>query len=597
MSTFYTRSDVSKLVALVATYVLVAQLVTTVLGGNSVIGFMLMTSGVALAVLLLGGERFLPAMFLGAFLGFASIGEFSGLALLSSLRHVGTLFVCKWLLDRITRLDPDLGSLHDTLRIFALAIGFGLVAASVIHLTSMVAPSLVLGKDTFLQRWAAHTLIIIVTTPVLLIWRKFPADWVAPARALEVALILGVTFLVGQVVFLDWFHASLGEIARGYWLYLFITWVAVRLGLHGTVIVLAMVALQGLVGAAMGLGFFSNDLAQTNLSNYFFYNMTLAAVGLPLATYFNERKLATAALELHSNTLEATVARRTADLAARLEDMSVLNKKLEDVHIQLLQSEKMASLGQLAAGVAHEINNPIAFVHSNLGVLETHLSDIFEVLGAYEAAISHSVSPQDLDALNQLKSDKELDYVKSDIPALLAESKDGVMRVKDIVQNLKDFSRVGDASWEWADIHHGLDSTLKILANQLKYKCTVVKHYEPGLPKIRCIAGQLNQVFINLLVNAANAIETRGDITITTQSLSPGTIRISISDTGCGIPSGYQVRIFDPFFTTKPVGQGTGLGLSIVYGIVSKHYGKIEVESTVGQGSTFVLTLPVDPPA
>ncbi|HOE42742.1 MAG TPA: ATP-binding protein [Rhodoferax sp.] len=130
-----------------------------------------------------------------------------------------------------------------------------------------------------------------------------------------------------------------------------------------------------------------------------------------------------------------------------------------------------------------------------------------------------------------------------------------------------------------------------------KYKCTLVKHCEPGLPKMRCIAAQLNQVFLNLLVNAANAIGTSGDITITTQSLIPGAIRISISETGCGIPTGNRQRIFDQFFTTKPVGQGTGLGLSIVCGIVRKHYGKIDVESTVGRGSTFVLTLPVDPPA
>jgi signal transduction histidine kinase len=146
-------------------------------------------------------------------------------------------------------------------------------------------------------------------------------------------------------------------------------------------------------------------------------------------------------------------------------------------------------------------------------------------------------------------------------------------------------------------MHQCLDSTLKIIANELKYKCTLVKHYESGLPEVRCIPAQLNQVFMNLLVNAANAIETSGEITITTRSLTPGTIRITIADTGCGIQAEHLGRIFDPFFTTKPIGQGTGLGLSIVYGIVRKHYGKIDVESKVGQGSTFVLTLPIDPPA
>jgi signal transduction histidine kinase len=597
MFTSYTRSDFLKMAGLVITYVLLAQLVRLLLGSNSVIGFMLFASGGALAILALEGFRFLPALFLGVLAGFASIGESSGLAVVSAMRHVGTLFVCMWLFNRMTQLDADLKTLRDTIRIFALAIGFGFIVALAILPVAALTPGLVIGENSFNQRWSGHTLNVVVLMPLILVWRKLPRDWAQPERGLEVFLILGATFLVGQVVFLDWFHDSLGQIARGYWLYLFITWTAVRLGAHGTVLVVAMVALQGLAGAALGVGFFSNDLEKTHLANYFFYTMTLAAVGLPLATYFTERQLASKALEHHRNTLESTVTKRTAELATRLEEMSVLNKKLEEVHIQLLQSEKMASLGQLAAGVAHEINNPIGFVHSNLGVLETHLADIFEVTDALDAVISQVANPHDVEAIRQLKSEKEFDYLKTDIPALLAESKDGLMRVKDIVQNLKDFSRVGESQWEWADIHHCLDSTLKIIANELKYKCTLVKHYESGLPEVRCIPAQMNQVFMNLLVNAANAIEAAGEITITTQSLTPGTIRISISDTGSGIPAEHLGRIFDPFFTTKPIGQGTGLGLSIVYGIVRKHYGKIEVESTVGEGSTFVLTLPIDPPA
>jgi signal transduction histidine kinase len=597
MFTSYSRSDLLKMAGLIGMYMLLAQLVRLLLGSNSVIGFMLFASGGALAILALEGFRFLPAMFLGVLAGFASIGESSGLAVVSALRHVGTLFVCMWLFNRITQLDADLKTLRDTIRIFALAIGFGFIVALVILPVAALTPGLVIGENSFNQRWSGHTLNVVVLMPLILVWRKLPRDWAQPERALEVFLILGATFLVGQVVFLDWFHDSLGQIARGYWLYLFITWTAVRLGTHGTVLVVALVALQGLAGAALGIGFFSNDLEKTHLANYFFYTMTLAAVGLPLATYFTERQLASKALEHHRNMLEATVTKRTGELATRLEEMSVLNKKLEEVHIQLLQSEKMASLGQLAAGVAHEINNPIGFVHTNFGVLETHIADLLEVMEACDSANCQGAQPQSVEAVRQLKERKEFDYLKTDIPALLAESRDGLQRVKDIVQNLKDFSRVGESNWEWADMHHCLDSTLKILNNELKYKCKVVKHYESHLPEVRCIAGQLNQVFMNLLVNAANAIDTSGEITITTKKLSDGTVSISISDTGCGIPAEHLGRIFDPFFTTKPIGQGTGLGLSIVYGIVRKHYGKIEVESTVGKGSTFVLTLPIDPPA
>jgi signal transduction histidine kinase len=390
-----------------------------------------------------------------------------------------------WLFNRMTQLDADLKTLRDTIRIFALAIGFGFIVALAILPVAALTPGLVIGENSFNQRWSGHTLNVVVLMPLILVWRKLPRDWAQPERALEVLLILGATFLVGQVVFLDWFHDSLGQIARGYWLYLFITWTAVRLGTHGTVLVVALVALQGLAGAALGVGFFSNDLEKTHLANYFFYTMTLAAVGLPLATYFTERQLASKALEHHRNMLEATVTKRTAELATRLEEMSVLNKKLEDVHIQLLQSEKMASLGQLAAGVAHEINNPIGFVHSNLGVLETRIADIFEVIDALDRTSTRGATAQEADAIHQLKADKEFDYLRTDIPALLAESKDGLIRVKDIVQNLKDFSRVGESNWEWTDIHHRLDSTLKILANELKYKCTLVKHYAPDLPHAR----------------------------------------------------------------------------------------------------------------
>ena len=593
----YSRPDIFKMAGLVATYILLAQLVTQVLGSNTVVGFMLFASGVAFAVLVLEGMRLLPAIFLGALLGFASIGEPPVLALVSALRHVGTLFVCIWLLNRTSPLDPDLKSLRDVLGIFALAIGFGFIMALAMELITALSAALVVGVNSFYQRWSGHTLIVIVVMPLLLVWRKPPREWARPAFALEAALILGVTFLVGQVVFLDWLHDSLGQIARGYWLYLFITWAAVRLGAHGTVLVVAIVALQGLMGAAMGLGFFSNDLEKTHMANYFFYTMILAATGLPLAVYFTERKMASMALKLQRNTLEVTVATRTAELANRLSEMTVLNKKLEAAHLQLLQSEKLASLGQLAAGVAHEINNPIGFVNTNLGVLSSHLGDIFQLIAAYDMAIVQGADSPEARAVNLLKSELEIEYLKTDTAALLAESKEGLVRIKDIVQNLKDFSRIGEAQWDWADMHQCLESTLNILANELKYKCTLVKHFQPDLPAVWCIASQLNQVFMNLLVNAANAIPTNGTITVTTQSAMQGTVQIFISDTGTGIAPEHMNRIFDPFFTTKPIGKGTGLGLSIVHGIVGKHHGTIEVESTVGQGSVFMLTLPINPPA
>jgi PAS domain S-box-containing protein len=268
-------------------------------------------------------------------------------------------------------------------------------------------------------------------------------------------------------------------------------------------------------------------------------------------------------------------------------------QQLAEAKSQLLQSEKMATIGQLTAGIAHELNNPISFVYSNFGALENYTNDILEITEA-----SLAVTPSDkVAAINALKARKNYEFLKTDITDLITESKDGLARVKTIVQDLKDFAHVGESEWQLEDVHNGLDSTLNIVWNELKYKCTVIKHYDKNLPQIFCLMAQLNQVFMNLLVNAGQAIEKQGEITITTGicPTDPSAIQIIIEDTGRGISPENLKNIFDPFFTTKPVGQGTGLGLSISWGIIAKHHGKIEVNSTVGMGSSFIVTVPINP--
>ena len=290
---------------------------------------------------------------------------------------------------------------------------------------------------------------------------------------------------------------------------------------------------------------------------------------------------------------EADLRKEREQLATSLAHQRELNRKLEEAQNQLLQSEKMASLGQLAAGVAHELNNPIGFVRSNVSTLEGYLGGIFEIIAAYDEHAAAALSPEAAAALVDLKRKKDFDFLREDIFQLLAESKDGLFRVQEIVQNLKDFSRVGEAGWGWADIHACIDSTLNIIWNELKYKCTVVKHYDPTLPQVCCIASQLNQVFMNLLVNAGHAIVDKGEITIATRHGPDGVAQIVISDTGVGIPDENLPHLFEPFFTTKPVGKGTGLGLSIAYGIIGRHHGSIDVHSVVGQGTTFTVNLPI----
>ncbi len=274
-------------------------------------------------------------------------------------------------------------------------------------------------------------------------------------------------------------------------------------------------------------------------------------------------------------------------------DLKEVNSKLSDAQSKLIQSEKLASIGQLAAGVAHEINNPIGFIFSNFCTLEQYLEDLFQMLDAYEQAEASVSDGASLARIRSLKADLDIDYLKEDIPNLMRESRDGIQRVRKIVQDLKDFSRV-DARQEWesVDLHAVIDSTLNIVNNEIKYKADVVKHYG-ALPEVQCLPSELNQVFMNLLVNAAHAITAeRGTITISTGVEGPN-VWVEVADTGAGIAQENLKRIFDPFFTTKPVGKGTGLGLSLSYGIVQKHSGRMEVHSELGVGTRFRVTLPI----
>lgn len=306
-----------------------------------------------------------------------------------------------------------------------------------------------------------------------------------------------------------------------------------------------------------------------------------------------ERKLAEEELKRHRENLEQLVLSRTAELEARNADLQRINDDLEHAQMQLLQSEKMASIGQLAAGVAHEINNPVGFVFSNLNSLKGYIDDLFGLIDEYEAL--ESVLPAEQQAaIKAKKAAADLDFLREDIGALMGESGDGLTRVKNIVQNLKDFSHVGSSEWEIADLHAGLDSTLSIVHNEIKYKASVTKEYGT-LPMVECLASELNQVFMNMLVNASHAIAERGAIIIRTGQKGEE-VWVEFEDNGSGMAPETVKRIFDPFFTTKPVGKGTGLGLSLSFSIIQKHKGRIEVDSEVGRGTRFRLWLPVRHP-
>lgn len=314
-----------------------------------------------------------------------------------------------------------------------------------------------------------------------------------------------------------------------------------------------------------------------------------------------QRVQAEASLRESRDQLEERVRVRTFDLNAANETLTqekerqaFLITRLEEAQSQLIQAGRMASIGQLAAGVAHEINNPVGFVNSNLGSLQRYVANLLTLLAAYEQTEINLPVPA-LHVLKQVKQEVDIDFLREDVSSLLAESVDGLKRVTRIVQDLKNFAHVDEAERQFANLEDGLESTLRVVWNELKYKADVVKEYA-GIPPIACFASQLNQVFMNLLVNAAQAIKGHGTITLRTGQ-NEHELWVEVGDTGEGIQPEHLARIFEPFFTTKPVGQGTGLGLSLAYGIVKKHLGRIEASSQPGSGSQFRIVLPKSPAA
>ena len=302
--------------------------------------------------------------------------------------------------------------------------------------------------------------------------------------------------------------------------------------------------------------------------------------------------------------LNEKVQRRTAEVVKQKKEIEEKNEVLEDqkeelrsmlenlklTQSQLVQSEKMASLGQLVAGIAHEINNPVTFISAGVDSLGTNLDEVRQVLEVY-----HRLTPGNAaEKLKEIENLKEqIDYKQAirEINKLIESIKNGTERTTQIVNGLRTFSRLDEDVLKVADIHEGLDSTLILLRNRYKNRIEISRDYG-NIPLLECFPGQLNQVFMNIISNAIDAIEDKGVIIIST-SKSNGFIQINIKDSGSGMPENIKAKIFDPFYTTKEVGEGTGLGLSISHGIIEKHGGSISVQSEAGNGTEFIINLPL----
>jgi two-component system NtrC family sensor kinase len=315
----------------------------------------------------------------------------------------------------------------------------------------------------------------------------------------------------------------------------------------------------------------------------------LGAFDYLIKPYDNDVLQLTVSRALERRSLLIDAKRYKADLEARNEELIRGKQQLQRLQAQIVQNEKMASIGQLAAGIAHELNNPVGFLYGNLDLLESCVNDLTKVVRFYDSA---RLTPEDAAAAEGLKKQVGYERTVADLDSIIADCREGAERVRDIVQNLRTFSRLDEAELKRTDIHEGLDSTIRILSRYFSVgNIQLVRDYG-DLPLVEAFSAKLNQVWMNLFANAAQAIgTTNGTVTIKTWS-EEERVFVSVSDTGCGIDPTELGRIFDPFFTTKSVGDGTGLGLSISFGIIEDHGGAIRVDSVPGSGTTFTVELP-----
>ena len=481
----------------------------------------------------------------------------------------------------------------------------------------------------WLTWWTGNAISILVFLPLLLVWQRLPPIRWSRRKWIEALLLSSLLLGTGKLAFWDNYPVQ-------YMMLPCLWWATFRLGQHGATFAIVLVSSLALWGTVNGTSSFLRESLNESLILLQTFMGVVSVSTMLFSALLVERQQAEIGLTVANETLEMRVEERTitltetneilqveiserqqAEIALRKSEVDktqlitslqqqkmTLEQTLQDLkkaQAQLIQTEKMSSLGQMVAGVAHEINNPVSFIYGNIDHAREHSQALLKLIELYRQEYTDT-NPQ----IQQLTEEIELDFVLEDLPKVLSSMKIGAERIREIVLTLRNFSRLDEAEMKAVNIHEGIDSTLIILQSRLKPKgdcreIQIVKQYG-NLPAVECYAGQLNQVLMNMLNNAIDALISQAQMTegfmptilIATEIVDSEWVKIKIKDNGIGISSSAQKRIFDPFFTTKPIGQGTGLGLSISYQIVTeKHRGHLKCVSEPGKGTEFLIQLPV----
>lgn len=552
-------------------------------------------SGIALAALLMLGLRVWPGVSFGYFIADATNYQSVLAGGILALGETSEAVIAALLLQRLVSHQQVFGRTQSVFS-FILAATIAPILNTTIGTTVLLLKGVVPDSaylEVWRTWWTADTVGIIVVTPFLMTWlrRWRPVERPTPYHALELVVLVA---LFGLTI-----HQVFGQSQPLEYLFLpLIVWSIFRFGIRGATLLLVSVSVLAIMATAQGLGIFVQSSLNQSLLLLQSFIGVVAITTLTMSAVITEREEVKAHLKQINEELEMRVHERTQDLVEALTN-------LRKTQAQLVQTEKMSSLGQLVAGIAHEINNPINFIYGNLNPAQEYVRYLLGLLTLYRQEY-----PQPTPVISAELEAIDVEFLQDDLPKLLTSMKVGAERIRDIVRSLRNFSRLDEAEFKAANIHEGIDNTLMILQNRLKSKPSraaieVVKDYGP-LPLVECYPGELNQVFMNILTNAVDAVDEAlkaqapeaapfaPKITIRTDVAPDNWVTIAIADNGLGMSTEVQARLFDPFYTTKPVGLGTGLGLSISYQIVvDKHGGKLTYQSTPGQGTEFVIAIPI----